>query len=283
MKYAWGLDPLSNQIAQKLLDAGAVVTDNYFMWKCMVRAYKPLEQLKIMLKSNPKIDINHRNANGETCVFYRAQENDVEGFEYMVSLGADLTLKNSDGKGILQVTGNDKIRQLAKSKGLTETLSEEMAWEVELGNVTRVKELQAEGVLLPKKGRTYSCLLCLVAGNGGDEMIRYLATQGHAPKDEKEDSPLIYAINSRSWKTFKALVDLGADIKHVSANGRPLLHFAVGAINLEVVKYLVEHGIDVNQKDHHETALASLKRRNIQKFEGVNEMIQYMESKGARE
>ncbi len=75
---------------------------------------------------------------------------------------------------------------------------------------------------------------------GAIEDINALRTEGG-------DSPLRVAIKSRaSLELIKVLVDAGADIFEVDEEGVGLIDDAIKKGRLDVVKFLVEHGIDPN-------------------------------------
>ena len=48
---------------------------------------------------------------------------------------------------------------------------------------------------------------------------------------------------------FKYLVEHGADVNYKNKKDESILHYAALFDSLEMVKYLVEHGADVNCKD----------------------------------
>ncbi len=69
----------------------------------------------------------------------------------------------------------------------------------------------------------------------------------NALRTEGGDSPLRVAIKSRaSLELIEVLVDAGADIFEVDEEGVGLIDDAIKKGRLDVVRFLVEHGIDPN-------------------------------------
>ena len=67
-------------------------------------------------------------------------------------------------------------------------------------------------------------------------------------KDQKNDTPLFYAMDGGKLDAAMYLIKHGADIKVLGSGDETLLHCAAME-DLEFVKYLVEHGLDVNAKN----------------------------------
>jgi len=61
-----------------------------------------------------------------------------------------------------------------------------------------------------------------------------------------KDQELLHAAQTNDWKQVKELVDAGAYVDFSDLSGRSALQRAVQAGELEIVKYLISKGADVN-------------------------------------
>jgi len=61
-----------------------------------------------------------------------------------------------------------------------------------------------------------------------------------------KDQELLHAAQTNDWKQVKELVDAGAYVDFSDSSGRSALQRAVQAGELEIVKYLISKGADVN-------------------------------------
>ncbi|WP_406832882.1 MULTISPECIES: RHS repeat-associated core domain-containing protein [unclassified Wolbachia] len=101
-----------------------------------------------------------------------------------------------------------------------------------------------------------------------------LPPRGRKKRSVQSSTPLHLAASSGKLDVVKYLVDKGADVKVKDNYGETSLHSSSG--KLDVVKYLVDKGADVNAKDNNgKTPLALV-------GSWKTELIQYLESKGAR-
>jgi len=79
---------------------------------------------------------------------------------------------------------------------------------------------------------------------GDAARIRELLAEG-APietPDENQKTPVMLAAESGRWDAFKALVDAGANLHHLALTQTDLLECAAAGGNVEIIKFLLDHG-----------------------------------------
>ena len=118
----------------------------------------------------------------------------------------------------------------------------------------------------------YACL------NGNPILVRLLVEQGVDIEAKNEDGKTPVWMAAHSIETVRLLVANGASIKETTPKGRTLLHEAVQRSGLEVARYILDSGFEVNARDNHEVTplhLAAEVSSGNGRF--------YFESDGARE
>lgn len=66
---------------------------------------------------------------------------------------------------------------------------------------------------------------------------------------EREETPLVYAVERGSIDAMRLLVESGADVNAPNKFGTSVLMRAVASGSVDVVRFLVEAGADVNAPD----------------------------------
>ena len=114
------------------------------------------------------------------------------------------------------------------------------------------------------------------AADGDLEIVKSLISKGADvnAKDERENTPLCYAVKSGKMEVVQLLVESGADVNAMGKNDRPPLYMAVEEDNIAIAKYLIAHGADVNAGDNW-TALQQAP------YSSSVEMVKLLISKGA--
>ena len=118
-----------------------------------------------------------------------------------------------------------------------------------LGNLSDVKFLVESGAninYVPKKGMTALCCACL---SNHIECVKYLIEKGaHVCKDleSKEHLPIFSATIADNPEIIDLLIQNGAQINAHSYNKRLPIHTAARYGKLNALKYLVEHGADID-------------------------------------
>jgi len=113
------------------------------------------------------------------------------------------------------------------------------------------------------------------AADGNINQVKLLISKGADvnAKDEKENTPLRYAVRAGKMEVVRLLIEAGAD---VNAGSWPPLRAAVDEDNIAIAEYLIAHGANVNSKGNYEwTPLQQAP------YSSSMEMIKMLIAKGA--
>jgi hypothetical protein len=94
---------------------------------------------------------------------------------------------------------------------------------------------------------TVKDIIDVLASCGNYDLIRFFH---HKSPDVNLNDALIQAIDFKSFKTVKYLLDSGANINRVDEEDRYPFEAAVESGDLRIVKYLVLRGVDLNSVDN---------------------------------
>ena len=123
--------------------------------------------------------------------------------------------------------------------------------------------------------------LAIEAFAGNDAKVAQLLMSGFSVNETNEAdgmTPLMYAAMAARTSTVKLLIDAGADVTQVDLKGRNSLHIAIEHFsplfdqapspeNLQLIRYLLELGIDVNtQNGSGDSALILASKKGIVPF-----------------
>lgn len=237
-----------------------------------------LEVVKELIEAGE--DINQA-VMGCTALHYAAFYNRKDIVEYLISMEAELNVKNSSGftplawavdRGyadiawmLLEATADPAI---GDSKGNTP-----------LHKATIAKNLQMVETLLAintdedewcKVNATTSdgCTAAYFAAfQGSDDILRVLIDFGANINlaSSKNISPLHRAVSGNRVETVKFLLEHGANVNHADDAGRTALHLAVAVNNAEIVKLLIEHKAKLALDSRSKTALqlAEIKKATL--------------------
>lgn len=95
--------------------------------------------------------------------------------------------------------------------------------------------------------------LIIVAEIGDLSMASLLITLGanvNAQLMRTKRTPLMISLFHNNLHISALLLDKGADTSLKDCNGLTCMHYAIDSGNLETVRFVVEHGIDINVADN---------------------------------
>jgi ankyrin repeat protein len=164
-------------------------------------------------------DINKKDDDNKTALYYAASFGLIEIVKYLVEHGADINCKNWQNETALHRASKDGSLEMVK-------------YLVEHGADVNIKNLKGKTAL--HRAAKYSSF----------EMVKYLVEQGAKIncKNWKKNTVLHRVCKSRSLVMVKYLVEHGADINCENKQYKTPLNRAVESGSLELVKCLVEIG-----------------------------------------
>jgi ankyrin repeat protein len=185
-------------------------------------------------------DVNARDAVGNTALIYAAAGGHAEVLRLLLRAGANASLRNGAA-----------LSALDRAKGS--------------GRRDAVELLAAADEAARAEVLTESDSRLLKASLGGDAAsVASLLSRG-ASSDARSPgtrwTPLMCACASVSVETARALLDNGARVDDVAADGRMALHVSAQAGDVELIRLLLSRGADPARRDHYgETPRACAER-----------------------
>ena len=284
----WGAYFGHLNVVKYLVSKGAIwneAVEGYGFPVSQAAAEGHLDVLKYFIEEL-HFDVNKKDDAGWTLLHWGAKFNQPEVVKYLVSVGADVSIKNNDGKTPLDLAkseGNAGCVFFLSKGNLTQKDKDELLLKAsEKGDLEGVKFLIENGADVNAKGCCDYTPLHEAAEKGHLEVVKYLISKG-ADVNAKSTgvftsgyTPLHMAAGGGYLEVVKYLVSNGVDVNAKGEYGDTPLHEAAEKGHLEVVKYLVKNGADVNAKNEDgDTPLY------YAAYKGHLEVVKYLISKGA--
>ena len=165
---------------------------------------------------------------GRTVLFAAAEACCLEAVQYLVSLGADVNVRDTAGWSPIYVA--------ARAKGV---------------GLDTVLFLAQNGALLYSTDNTWN-IVNMVSEQGDLEILQYLVESRSVDVDLVDSNgwgPLIWAISRKHHTVIQYLCEHGASMDIGDNEGRTPLYWAAKGGSVSIVRKLIEHGADVNTTD----------------------------------
>jgi ankyrin repeat protein len=172
------------------------------------------------------ISINAQNNKGETALFYALTDQTRAAFDFLVEKGADIAHLSSDGNSLLIKSAMDEHDQM-------------------------VSHLISIGANIHHKNKENKTAFFYIVSNSrvfsGSQIIENTFIASGAPIDTKGsngETLLFKAVENDQLERVQFLIEKGANANTTNDKGeRP------GCENFAVIRYLIEHGADINAVD----------------------------------
>jgi ankyrin repeat protein len=256
------------EIIKFLLDKGVDVNKNTPLNGAAAEG--KLEAVKLLLERGAKVN----GSDGKDCTPLHAAViyNQMETAKLLIERGADIHAMTG-----MRFGETADARQLFETKrGPSATVGisriAPLLCAVCKGNVEMMKFLLEKGARVDYGGREGPTPLLYAVDRGNVEIVKFLLEKGADIRigNDAGNTPLRCAVDRGKMEIVKLLVDKAVEkdadllkskilvVLPVGPNDRSprltgtLLHLAVKSGNLEVAKFLLEKGLDVNAKDKKE-------------------------------
>lgn len=241
------------------------------------------ERIQLML--NNGADVDAIDIGGYTALTIAAEMGQESAARILLENGADVNLARRNGYTALHLAseqGDESIAALlvehgadvnARIHGFTPLLIA-----ASKGHAAVVQRLILNGAdisAIDYHGRSATHWISIC---GPDSLLRFLLDQ-HAPVDAYDRwkrTPLMWAIERRNFRTFRVLIQGGADVRAVAADGSTALHLATQQFGLDEVSQIIDRGALVDAATG-----SGITALHVASFYGYPDVVQLLVLRGA--
>ena len=204
-------------------------------------------------------DINKKATNGDTALLIAIREKNTPLAIQLITIGADITCVNDQGKTFLHTTESREIAALLLKKGLhINALDKEdstpISTAVEAGNRELVRLFLVHGADINIADRAGETPLHIAAENSDPEIIRLLLTRNPDLEIKgglSTQTALHKLINANlddsvTAECCRLLLKKGADVNAVCDDNVTPMHYAAREGNTNIGRLLIAAGADIN-------------------------------------
>jgi ankyrin repeat protein len=240
-------------VVELLLAAGATVAakNEAGMTALMLACVEKKEEAAAMLteatKNAAALDV--QDTKYKRSALHYASSSGLESIvAKLLSLGADVALKDSCGKTALDVATNDEVKAALRQHGARHSLF----YAAEEGMLELVADLIKEGADVNERNQAGNTAVDRAQNAQTIDALKGAgATMPEFPEEEKNDLLIQYAKKGLMGGLLMAL-QVGADVNHKDGYSRTALHWAAYNGHDAVAQGLLGAGADVNAKDEYE-------------------------------
>jgi ankyrin repeat protein len=119
-----------------------------------------------------------------------------------------------------------------------------------IGDADKLKRLLNAGVNIEARDVNGSTPILIATANNHTNIVKILLDAGANPNEKNrwQDTTLVWAAHFNNVEMAKLLVAKEAMLEYI--NGQTALHFACWRGDVNIVKYFLTIGADINKKDH---------------------------------
>ena len=201
--------------------------------------------------------VNERNGNGLTPLYYTSHRIDLDVLRYLIESGANVNDRNK--KGLTPLHYAVRHRNLQNVQLLVESGAEilikddeglsPLYYAVQQESVDMVSYLVASAANSTKYSKEWLTPLHQAVIQGEYEVVRYLVEfAAENNYDIGSSSPLFCIQLNENLDIVRYLAESGVDVNNGTSDGFTPLQEAVLKENIDIVRYLVESGAAVNNR-----------------------------------
>jgi ankyrin repeat protein len=186
----------------------------------------------------------------QTPLHYAVDSGNAKLVEMLIDRGADVNAADGSGETPLHLATRGKEQAVvevllshgAKVDAMDKYNQTPLYWAVQRRNASFVQLLVSHGAKADVENNTGETPTSLAVRDGSNEIVKLL-TPGPAAT-----TPHV-AANMGDVETLARLIEAGANVNDVDAQGQTVLHAAVRAGQVSAVEWLLAHGADPNRAD----------------------------------
>ena len=221
----YAYDDDGEKIAQLLIEHGASVEEPFDRKELPILAavsQKKVEMARLFLKY--KASANQKDADGCTVLWRAYVNDDVEMLQLLIKHGANL--------GEVFDTRDTPLVAAIRDK-----------------KVEMARLFLQNKAFLDQKDKLGNTVLWYAYGNGDDEMMRLLIEHGinlNAAFNQGGGIPIVEAVKNKEFEIARIFLQKGASVDQKDKLGNTVLWYAYDNGDEEMMKLLIEHGINLN-------------------------------------
>ncbi|KAF5306570.1 hypothetical protein FQR65_LT07297 [Abscondita terminalis] len=208
-------------------------------------------------------DVNLSNNFGETSLFYACRFGDIELVKKIRKFVSDVNLKNMDGDTVLGLSIRNENFEMAKflndenadvnvsnNTGMTPFL---YACKIELVDV--IKKMRSKVIDINWQNTNGQTALHLSIESENFDVARFLIEEGADVNvtDNFDTTPFFLACRFCSTEMVKKVKPTVTDINWQNRRGETALHVSLENERLDIARFLIDEGADVNVTDNYRT------------------------------
>ncbi|KAG1452181.1 hypothetical protein G6F55_008819 [Rhizopus delemar] len=262
----------------------------------LIKSLENVQQVETILKQEKNFEINKQDDHGDSLIHFASRTHSLATMKLLIEYGADPEAVNEHGRRAIHeaIDSIECVDYLVNTCKVDVNAMKRGDWTPLMiaamkGYLDIVMILVNAGALLNRTTKDGRSALYLAIQEGHVELAKYLTNQhpqaitqptksGRLPIQAAAallDNTTAYEITT--YLLCHASVPISSLLSHRDNSGRDLLLDAAVSQNLELLKYLLDHGADPNDKDslgrtmiHHAAMMDHLKvLRLLESTDGI--------------
>jgi ankyrin repeat protein len=211
----------------RLVNSNKIIKSDELNILKFITAYGNMEAFELILSKG--FDVNTEDAFGYTLLNIAVRHGNLEIVKYLVDRGVDVNEIYNDGETPLTKAIENSHINVAK-------------FLIEKGAKMHTRYSANE-----KEQNAGPDILEIASGNGDVDMVKWIIANKYPLNEELAYFAMLSAVKNNQLKVLQYLIDNGANPNTENVNGSLLMNLCmIDEYNIDLVKFLIECGADVN-------------------------------------